>query len=190
MWLIYLSFYTLIHFAFVYNCHINGSMFYNNRINNGKITPKVFDIGIKYTPNLSNNKLLHMLNDFIAIGIPFLFGNEVFYEYVKYFLVIVLIRDIFTNVTILPKDKECKDTELSMYSFLTGHCYDKIFSGHFSSFFLLTLILLQKGIIKSTFAIVINILYGLLIISLRSHYTIDIIIAAVVVLSVKTNLTM
>jgi len=177
---------------FSYLTHLNGNKFYENRIKNNKINPKVYDIGHKYLPNLSeNNFLLTTINIFVVIPpliIFLLYGNDIFYEFIYYFFIIYLIRMIMINLTILPKYKMCED-KFEIYNLFNGHCYDKIFSGHFASIFLLILIVYKHNIITN---IPILIIYGLFnfisILLTRSHYTIDIIVAIIVVLVAYLNI--
>lgn len=176
-----------VHVLTVSHVSITGYSFYNNRIKQGKIIPKVYDIGIKYTPNLSSYKSLEYLSHFFAFVLPFLFGVDVLKTYLQYYIVITLLRYIFNILTILPKEKQCDD-KFSLSNYIFGHCYDKIFSGHFASSFLLSLILFDKKIITSIPLLsAFNIFNALLILSLRFHYTIDIIVAILVTIIVYQN---
>lgn len=180
-----------VHWMLTYISHKQGSDFYNKRIQEGKTTPKIFDIGIKYTPNLSGNPLLSVWSNFIMLLLPLFFGSDVAFEHMKYFSFIVIIRYLFNNLTILPKEKHCDDTSFNAWNLIFGHCYDKVFSGHFASLFLLTLILIKRGILTNmTVAVLLNVFNAWVILALRYHYSVDIAVAIVVVLLVYKSIEM
>jgi hypothetical protein len=176
-----------LHFLMVYLVHMTGSKFYNNRIYHNKTNPKVFDIGEKYLLDLHNIKWVRYLVDFIAALSPLIFGITVALEHARFMIIILAIRHIFTLVTILPKHKKCDDSRFGIREVFVGHCYDKIFSGHFSSLFLLCLILLKQGIVSIPLVTVVLFIYGSLLICIRYHYTVDILVAFVVTLLVFQN---
>lgn len=188
-------FVTLISFLIFYLitnklCQNIGETFYKNRIQKNKITPKIYDIAHKFLPDYSNT-LLKPLGDFYVIFltlIPFLFvGNSIaFTEFLSFYLVVILIRCITINLTILPKNKNCENT-CSKSEIING-CFDKIFSGHFATLFLATLVFYKYNIIKNIPILsIINIVNALIILTTRSHYTIDIIVSIVITLLVFTN---
>jgi hypothetical protein len=176
----------IINIVIVYWVHKEGDAFYSNRISQKKIHPKIYDIGLKYLPDFSKIKFFEFLSHFIAFILPFCFGKKVYIEFLSYAIPVILIRYIFISLTILPKEKTCDNKSFGPINFLIGHCYDKIFSGHFASGVLLSLILLKNGY-NPIYLGIFNILNALLIISLRFHYTIDIVVAALVVLLVYQN---
>ena len=160
--------------------------FYNDRINKKKTIPKIYDVGIKYTPDLSHLKWLEYVSHFIALVLPFCFGSKIWYEYTSYIVTILLIRYMFIVLTVLPKYKGCDDKSVNITNYIIGNCYDKIFSGHFASVFLLTLILLQNGY-NLSYLVIFNIINAFIILSLRYHYTIDLVVAMLVVMLVYQN---
>ena len=83
-------------------------------------------------------------------------------------------------VTIPPKIKKCDDQSYGWLNVLNGHCYDKNVSGHFSIVYLLTLVLLGKGIISVNKMIAVNVMFAWFILAARAHYTIDILSAIIV----------
>jgi hypothetical protein len=189
-WLIIFLFY-VVNTIFSYATHKNGSDFYEDRIKNNKTTPKVFDIGHKYLPDMSDSVLLPaLLNGMVVLGpifVDLVLDYKITNEFIYYFIIIMFIRMIMMNVTILPKNKKCNQ-EFSFISSFNGHCYDKIFSGHFASTFLLVLILYNRKI--TTNPLILGGLAtsnALLILLTRSHYTIDILVSAIVVLFVYLN---
>jgi hypothetical protein len=181
-----------IHSVIVFQVHSSGKTFYQGRISDQKCFPKVYDIGFKYTPDLSSYKNLHLAFDIMTMLLPFMISVilsrwDIFYEYSSYITVILLIRLLFNIATILPKVKNCDDTEFTWKNILFGHCYDKIFSGHVAGVALLSVLLYVHNIIPATMLIPFNILYALCILAIRYHYTIDIFVAYVVTLVIYQN---
>ena len=171
----------IIHIFSTYNVHITGKTFYNNRINNNKHIPKVYDIGFKYIPDLSSYKKLKILVDILPFILPLFFNYNVILTFFELNIYINIIRYIFTSLTILPKINNCDDSRYTFENIVFGHCYDKIFSGHFASIMILILIAhnmkeLNNIYLSSIFLII----YGIMIISVRYHYTIDIAIAILI----------
>ena len=167
--------------------HYLGSNFYNQRLKSKKVNPKVFDIAHKYLPDLSTNKLLRDVTNILVFA-PFLFGGKVVQEHMSFFIMILLVRSIFNMTTILPKHKTCKDESYTFYNVIFGHCYDKVFSGHFSSSVLLSLILLKHGIVTNVWShIAFNAVNAVMILLLRGHYTIDLLVAYFVTLVFYQN---
>lgn len=172
----------VINGLIAYLVHKSGKDFYKKRIENGKTSPKVFDVGHRYLPNLSKNKVAVQMNDLIALFplcASYFFGIKIMY--VKW-ITLVIIRWITTAVTILPKDKSCDDSQFTWLNFLFGHCYDKIFSGHFATTFLFTNLLFTQGLVTSLpLLVAYNLIHAFIIISTRSHYTIDLLISILAV---------
>jgi hypothetical protein len=111
----------------------------------------------------------------IILIIPFLAGWSVASEFFNYYVVIIAVRTVFKIVT---RHKNCDD---SLH-------YDKIFSGHFSYVFLISIILYKHGIFTNVPLLALfNTLYALLIIAMRSHYTVDILVAIPVILTLYQN---
>lgn len=161
-----------------------ANSYYENRIINNKITPKIYDISHKYLPNLHKYNNTHNLITIVFI-IPLLFNFNMLQEYLSYWIVIFIFRSITTRVTILPKYKECKVNNdiIPIY----GGCYDKIFSGHFASVFLATLLYLKYNWINLPVLILINFINSISILATRNHYTIDLIVALFFTLFVYQN---
>lgn len=173
-----------------YYVHTEAKTFYNKRIIEKKIQPKIYDIGEKYIPDLSNNHILHRISDIIVLILPLCFGQNILKKHASYIIPIFLIRYFFISLTILPKNKSCDDNSMGIHNYIFGHCYDKIFSGHFAVIFLLSLILYDNGY-NYIFLILLNIINTFLILAIRSHYTIDIAVAAIVVIvSYQNKLTL
>lgn len=184
--LIYLGLLTL-HVVMVFLVHITGKTFYTKKMDSKTLHPEVFDIGEQFLPDLHDKWWLKYAIDIIAAFLPLAFGIEIAIEQAQFMLVILLIRHVFTLVTILPKHKKCDDTSFGIRELAFGHCYDKIFSGHFSAVFLLSLILYKHGLLSIPLAIVALVTYACILISVRYHYTVDILVAIVVTLLIYKN---
>jgi hypothetical protein len=176
----------LVYYAFVSH-YIDqiGENYYSTRVSNGKTNPKVYDVFHKFLPDWSEHRLY---NDLFAIGflIPLLFKPTVIIEYLGFWIPIFVIRSLFNLVTILPKNKNCQVN--NTFSFrIKRTCYDKVFSGHFSSFLLAALLYLKYNWISLPSAVSLVSLNAFSILVTRSHYTIDILVALVVTLLVYTT---
>lgn len=164
-----------------------GKTFYDERIKQGKTIPKVYDVGARYLPDLSSDKYLNHYDDLLVMVMPFLFGGSVVYETFMFLPLILLLRAVFNLLTILPKDKQCDDTKYTLKNYLLGQCYDKIFSGHFSTTLLVLLILLKQQRIDLPHLIAFSTMHAFLILSLRRHYTVDIAVAILATLVIFQN---
>ena len=123
----------------------------------------LYDIIISNTPDLSkydyiSNLLFIFIFSFLLI--PLFFKNYKFFiSFFKYFSIIVLLRTITTQVTVLPPQTECKYEKKFLnifYMCLNGHHIDKIFSGHTSASLLIVLLYFRYNILDK------NLLYLLL----------------------------
>lgn len=181
-----LSIFILIFIVTNHTCQTTGETYYDNRIANNKIKPKVYDIGHRILPNYSNTNLDFIVKDLfvvLCVIVPFLLSSNwvAFKEYLGYYIVIILIRCLTINVTILPKIDD-------KFNPIDSGSYDHIFSGHFATLFLATLIFYKYGVVKSPeILVVVNLINSFIILSTRSHYTIDLIVSMTVVLLIYTN---
>jgi hypothetical protein len=178
--------YGLLHVYFNYSAQITGDTFYSNKNN-----PEVYDVLHKILPNYDQKRWLTnymVLSAFIPLILNF--NQEFILEFIGFIIVVYLIRDIIINLTILPKHINCsiRMEKMTTYEYFVGGCYDKIFSGHFSLTMMLTLLYYTYGYITNIPLLVgWNLINGLIIISTRSHYTIDVVMALFVCLTVFTN---
>ena len=153
-----------------------GEVFYSKNYD----FPKVYDI---LHENVWHIDKFEYASDIIVITLIILDVN-MFYNYLGFIIVILIIR-IFVNIlTILPKNNLCV-TETGFT--LRGGCYDKLFSGHFSSVFIVSLLLYKNNYINIILLVLINLINSLFIILSRNHYTIDIVMAFFVSLFVYQN---
>ena len=173
----------------IFHCILNnfaqnsGELFYKNRIDNNKVTPKVYDIMHKYIPEIKDGEWL--TNTIIVLStIPLFkeYNYQLYFDFILLLFIVNFIRDITINLTILPKHKDCSlKNHSEIYKHIAGACYDKIFSGHFAFVFLLSSIYYNNSVITNLpFLIIWNLINAVLIISVRSHYTIDIWVAFLV----------
>jgi hypothetical protein len=177
-----------IHIISTYYVYHIGEYHYHPSKSIKRNLDKVWDVCHKYLPDIYHGQVYINLLFLIPIFIS-LYSNtftNLVNDVITYFPIIVIIRSIIIFVTILPRHKKCTD-KLTWKSFINGHCYDKIFSGHYSLFLLTTLILHRYNAINLTQLSIINIITALTIIITRSHYTTDIIIAFFITFSVYNN---
>lgn len=178
----------VLHIIFTRLVHCNGKQFYDSRDDKCP-SPKVYDVGHKYTPDLSLVPVANHINDMIAF-IPYvssLFLRQ--WAFFSYMAVLVAVRWVTTSVTILPRHKTCNDNELTWKNYITGHCYDKIFSAHFASTILFAYILMRTTSIGLPIISFVCICHAWLIIALRTHYTIDIVMSLIVAVAVTQTLS-
>ena len=173
----------VIHVFFVYICHDNGKTFYRERQKNGKTTQKIYDVGHKYLPDWSHIDFWHVMMD-IFIYSPLILNSSILEDYLSYSTPIVMMKYITSNVTILPKSENCCDENFNLIHLLHGHCYDKIFSGHFAGSVLISLLLFEKDIVTDPKILIgYNLISAFLILATRSHYTVDILIGGYVAIT-------
>ena len=179
---------SIIVLLIVYYCtkytHTQGLNFYNTCKKQ-----KVYDVSFKYLPNYFKYKKYKDIF-FIALLIPFLVNTstisnkvEIIKKVLGLFLTILLIRSLTIMTTILPKTTSRCNPKFK----ITGHCYDLIFSGHFSLGLIISLIFIENGIISPMYFVLFNILHAVSILITRSHYTIDILMGGIVTSFVYQN---
>jgi len=179
----------IIHF-------ISSIILYNKTKDISEKNPPLYDIIISNTPDLSNydiipNILLCFIFSFLLIPLFFNENFKILYSFFKYFSLIILIRTITTQVTILPPtilepQRECK-YEKNFFDIicicLDGHNLDKIFSGHTAASLLLVLLYFKYNILEKNslyLLLGLQILLSLTLILTRGHYTIDVLLAYII----------
>ena len=158
-----------------------GDTFYMNQSSH---FPTIYDILHEELPHIP---MLEHMSDVICIVLLLslvVLDRTIFYYFLGFILTIFIIRSVTIFVTILPKNKKCNVKYASMFR---GGCYDKIFSGHFATGLLATIMLYSNNYINLMLLLLINFANALFIILSRSHYTIDIIVALFITLFVYTN---
>jgi cytochrome b subunit of formate dehydrogenase len=172
--------YFIFHSILSNNVQKTGDEYYSNREKNNKTRHKVYDIMHKNLPE--NEDLNWMTNVIVIISlIPLIKenNNQLYFDFIILLILINFIRDITINLTILPKNKTCNLNKYNdLQTNLVGACYDKIFSGHFAFVFLLSLIYYSNSIITNIPLLIgWNLFNALIILIVRSHYTIDIVVS-------------
>lgn len=107
-------------------------------------------------------------------------NNKVLYDYLNKIKINETTMNILNYSTILPDYSESCQVRL-----LNGGCNDLLCSGHFSIVCLIYLLIIKYNFINSTYnnyLIIITILYGFIPILTKKHYTIDILVAVIIVL--------
>lgn len=158
-------------------CQTSGDLFYKENSDQS-----IHDIFHQFLPTLDLKILGFRARDLYVFGLtaPILFTEtRIANEFLRKYLIIVLIRCISVNLTILPNaSKDC----VKGFDLIKG-CYDKVFSGHFATLFLASLIYYKYSLITNIPVLAgMNLVNVFLILSSRSHYTIDIFVAFFVVM--------
>jgi hypothetical protein len=168
-----------------------GKSFYHRQLEEGNmIEPRVFDIGHEYVKDYSDYKPFEILLGclvLIPFGLFIVKDLSLLKEFLTFMVTIHIIRLIFIVVTILPKHKGCDDSKYTWRNILNGHCYDKIFSGHFATAVLFTLILHRHYHIPLIYLLAFLAATAWLILATRAHYTIDMLVAVVITCVVYTQ---
>ena len=179
--LIFIGILLIVNFISFHN-ETHYESYYASRVKNNKTNPKVYDIGHKYLPNIAQHE--YVLNIILALtACTFFIYPKIIVPFCILFLIIIIIRTFTIQLTVLPKTTSNIKSSID----LSGYCYDKIFSGHAAFMCLITLLLYNLKKIPIIALFIINILYGLLIIAVRSHYTIDVVVAFIVTLLIFQN---
>jgi len=174
--------YLLICKKILYRLENKSEVFYDNV--KLKKKSKIYDIIHTNLPSTRNLLTIVDAIPFILLAFIFYIDVNLFYNVLGFLGTIFILRMFIIHITILPKDKKC---DIKKSSVLSGGCYDKVYSGHFSVVFMCLLSLyMSKYINLFTFSSL-SIIFALLIITSRSHYTIDIFVAFLIVLVVYQN---
>ena len=174
--------YLLICKKIYYYLENKSEVFYNNV--KLKQKSKIYDIIHNNLPSTRNLMTIVDTTPFILLVVILFIDVNLFYNIIGFLITIFFIRLVIINLTILPKDNNC---DIKKSSLLSGGCYDKIYSGHFSSVFMCLLILYTNKYINLFILLYSSIIFALLIITSRSHYTIDIFVALLIVIIVYEN---
>jgi PAP2 superfamily C-terminal len=173
---LYITAMVLTVFFINYLTNIIGDSHYEQKENK-----HLYDIIHEYTPDLYKYRgIVNLIGGLLTVSLFIVPGGdnllkELFFK----FLLVLLIRALCIVSTILPKHEDCK-AQYDLTFYLTGGCYDKVFSGHTSYVTLITLIYLREKIINLAGFWGINIFNMLAIATTRSHYTVDVILGFVI----------
>ena len=142
--------------------------------------PHVYDISHHLLPNLES--YAYIPNVYLGLFILYLITSSFVVEFIGFMVPILIARMILMHLTVLPKtDNACMGTDI------WGGCYDKIFSGHFSIVFLITLLLWKRNRLSMPIMVCLNGINAFFILATRAHYTIDIVVSILVTLYVVQN---
>lgn len=166
----------IIPILMLINCLVDivGHNFYINQPN-----IEIYDILFSVIPRISRK--YHIWIDISAISLPSLvLLNGHGYQYMIELMYILALRSITTSVTIFPKDSKTEFTPVqNVLGIIRGH-YDKVFSGHTSTVFLGALICYDHDLVPNGISIFLTLFTIIGLISMRSHFTVDIILALVI----------
>ena len=179
--LAFFAFVAIYYFASKYTDN-KAHRYYESRRLHTKTEPKVYDIMHEHLPDMHQHQWIHDVITALFL-LPLLRDSLVLQEYLGYWITVFCIRMIFNNTTILPKYKHCEVNRTG----IINTCYDKIFSGHFSSVFLAVVLYVKyKWISLSTGIFMLAIVASNILLT-RSHYTVDILVAFLVCVIVYQN---
>lgn len=139
-----------------------------------------------------NIKKLSILSDIFALIIAmYLFYNYLQNKldkndtklFIEYVIILIIIKIVLSSVTILPDaSQNCiKNIKNKFNLIFLGGCHDLIFSLHMAMCLLFLYFLKKNSIINVQTCLFISIIQGLLIILSHNHYTIDVLLAYIVV---------
>lgn len=143
----------------------------------------LYDIGHNTFPHIYNNVDLSInILPISLILYSFVFLKHNADEIMLSIIVMIILRIIAIRITILPKCNQSCDKVT-----LLGGCHDQIFSGHTAITVLLCLFIYEHNKTLFVPSVIIAISQMFLIISTRSHYSIDVFIGLLVALLIFTN---
>ena len=152
---------------------------------------KIYDHLHKSIYDLSDYR--HILTSFLFLSLGAIAFNGKIPECIDCFTILGLIRLAWVSFTVFPSSEpQCDQTRLlepeeSKYLIWSHRCHDKIFSYHFSLVFLAGLILLNYQVYDPAMIYGGLIIYGFLLISTRTAFTVDVLIAGIITWLVYTN---
>ena len=165
--------------------HINQ----NNKYNNIELE----DTGFKLVPKLDSK--LNYLDDLLIsiLVIPLFYFDINVKKLLKIIIITRLLRLICMKSTILPSpNSKCNEYLVKKekligkyYTIFFGRCNETIFSGHVSLMLICILFILPfVNSMMKIFLYIYAILTSLIVISLRNHYTIDVVLAWVITIPI------
>ena len=172
-----------------YIIHIINVFFHLKIIKQNKTENKIplKDIIMDNGPDLSNiQNIIHPL--LIIFFIPYMSKNYIYLlDFLKIFSIIVGLRVITSSVTEIPSSNINCNTNITFQSYITGHCFDKIFRGHTSFTLLLVLIAYNNNCINFNKYLILQflqIIYSIILIFTKGHYSVDVILSYIIVLPI------
>ncbi len=171
------------YFFHIYSVSYLLNLSLNKRYNKQNL----YDIIASNTTNL--NKYSYLINYLCMLFIlPFIFQFKINYliSFFKYYSLLLFIRAILTNVTVLPSclSENCEDyKDYGWYKYINGHCNDKIFSGHVAKSIMALYLIYKNKLLSQPLmycAFLLLFIISILIVMVRWHYTIDVLIAYII----------
>ena len=154
------------------------------------------DLIVDNLPDLSKNSICKNFVDYsiLLCFLPIVFNER--YDLLrftyKFFTIIFFLRAFTKFFTVLPsQDNKCVNNVNDPYCYITGYCNDKVFSGHTSLTLTLILLTIENKLIDpklNTLLIISHIVYVLLILSTKSHYSVDVLVSYIITTSLFYNL--
>lgn len=109
---------------------------------------------------------------------------------------IVVIRSLFTSVTIFPATREngpndqTQKTKFSFLNYFIGDNYDRMFSGHISFAVVLSYLAIKLNLVSLPLIIIANLIHAFIIVVTRSHYTIDVLNSGLITFLLTKSLSL
>ena len=168
--------------------HIYTTFLTHKRVkHNGTIHRRpLYDIIHTHTPNLNKYSIYLDLLIFIFV-VPFItnYNSKAIINFINIFSIIIILRSFAILMTDIPSsDKECDPNNISIYNIIFGHCSDKIFSNHTAFTLLALLVIYEFNLLNMGQLLMLGlfqILYALLIIITRAHYSVDVLLSYYIV---------
>jgi hypothetical protein len=157
-----------------YLSHVHGTTHYD-RLKREKL----FDVGHEVLP-MSHMPLWTTDVALAMLATPLAFHTDLIFLILPVIGFVFLLRALTSNATILPRDTTCDPSVFGVRQVITGHCFDKLFSGHMAFATVLALAYAHKGIFSWGVLCPFLMAFAGLLISTRSHYTTDVILGAVI----------
>jgi hypothetical protein len=175
----------LVLFAFVFHIFVTNITAHRILSNKTCHTQPLYDIIHHHTDNLSEYKHIIDILAFIFLLPLMLCDGNCKSDFIYVSAIVVILRSITILVNDLPKsDNNCYQN-MTIYNYVFGHCYDKVFSGHVA-LTLIGLLLIHKYNIFNEYVIlllcVLHLFYSFLIILTRGHYTMDVLLSYYIVI--------
>ena len=154
----------------------------DEKAKNNNYKSQLRDILHENLPDMSNSSAYDdILILLTAMLFFYLYGFKHIKDFVILFLIIWTLRLITISVTILPNPNIHNNNEKrpKYMRIFCGGCNDLIFSGHMSLMLLLLLYISKSvpSIIGKVGILIYALLYSIVILLLRNHYTVDIVLA-------------
>lgn len=125
--------------------------------------------------------------------LPFLFNLDkvrldLFKDILKIVPLIIILRSLFTSVTIFPatrengpnNEKNKNIPNVPFIDYFIGDNYDRMFSGHISFSIILSYLAIKLNLVTLPLIILANLIHAFVIVVTRSHYTIDVLNSSII----------